>query len=134
MPQAITEYETYTLEDPDRPGITILVAAVPDGLLRTDVARHQFDDRSMGVPHGMGSIWFIVTGPSEVIIAQATFGGDAGKVRCCTITVEPAFRRQGIATLLYLLATDKFAAPVVPSNDRTADAIAYWGHRVEILA
>lgn len=134
MPKPITEYETYTLEDPDRPGVEILVAEVPDGLSTTHEARHQYDDRSVAVPHGMGSIWFTVIGPRQVVMVHATFGGDQGKVQCCTIEVEPAFRKQGLATLLYLLASDTFAAPVIPSDNRTAHAIAFWNGRTEISA
>ncbi|HCW48603.1 hypothetical protein NI454_10110 [Brevundimonas diminuta] len=134
VPKPITEYETYTLEDPDRPGVEILVAEVPDGLSTTHEARHQYDDRSVAVPHGMGSIWFTVIGPRQVVMAHATFGGDQGKVQCCTIEVEPAFRKQGLATLLYLLASDTFAAPVIPSDNRTAHAIAFWNGRTEISA
>ena len=110
------------------------MATVPAGLPVAHEARHLFDDRSVGVLYGMGSVWFTAAAPSDLFVAQATFGGDGGKVRCCTIDVAPNFRRQGVATLLYRLASDAFAAPVVPSHLVSKAAVAFWGGQTEIWA
>lgn len=39
---------------------------------------------------------------------------------------RPEYRRQGLATTLYLLVEKYFDLPIRPSNDRTEEAISFW--------
>lgn len=85
------------------------------------------------MPKSFGAIWFDVSTWQGGFVAQATFAADADAVRCDTITVNPAHRRKGVATSLYEIASEMFQGPVVPSDNQTAEAEAFWGGRTEIL-
>ena len=134
MPHTIAKFGRYKLEHPDFPDMVISVTEVPPGLLAGDPIREQFDDRSIDVGHSLGAIWFNVVDSSGAHVATATFAGDGLAAQCDTIDVESAYRRKRVASLLYLIASKIFAAPVVPSSNRSDDALAFWGDQTEISA
>ena len=105
---------------------------VPPGLPADHQARDGFDDQSIAVPREAGSVWFRVWVPGDRFVAAATFAAGDQTVQCDGIDVEAIYRRQGIATALYELASSIFAAPVIPSATQTSDAKAFWGDRSEI--
>jgi hypothetical protein len=94
--------------------------------------RDRFDSRTIELPKELGSIWFEVFDPAGAWAATATFAGGEGVVRCDLIEVERPHRRQGIATVVYMLASRIFDAPVVPASVRSDDAVTFWAGRTEI--
>jgi predicted GNAT family acetyltransferase len=122
----------YMWGDTDEYRLTLVV--VPSGLAAQDPWRDDHDDRSVAVPHGDGSAWLTVRTRDDRLVAQAVFGAEGSVVRCDTITVMDAFRRQGIATRLYKLASAIFEAPVVPSALLIEDGPAFWQGRSQITA
>jgi hypothetical protein len=111
-----------------------MVTEVPSGLDPNDPARERFDDRSIDVPHDNGSVWIEVRDPEKgELVAIAVFGADAKVVRCDTVEVTLHYRRKGVATALYRLASSLFKAPVVPTDNLSADAVAFWGQQSEIV-
>lgn len=110
------------------------ITEVPYGLDPHDPTREDFDDRSMAVPHDMGSIWIDVREyPKGALVALAAFGADATVVRCHNIEVMLAYRKKGVAKALYQLASCIFEAPVVPSAILSPDAVKFWGKQTQIV-
>ena len=132
MTTPISTTQQWTLKVLERYDATI--TEVPFGLAPHDPVRESFDDRSNGVPHDMGSAWIEIRDPvKSELVATSVFGADAKVVRCYTVEVTLAYRRKGIATALYQLASCIFEAPVVPSDILSDDAAAFWGKQTEIV-
>jgi hypothetical protein len=62
----------------------------------------------------------------ERIVANATFAASKTSVKSDTIEVIKPYRRKGIASLLYDLASETFELPNKPSNILSDDAKAFW--------
>lgn len=108
---------------------------VPPNLPASHDVRQECDDRSIKVPSSSGSLWLWVEDINTASnIAVAVFGADDEVVRCDTIEVDPKHQRKGIASALYESASHLFKASVVPSSDRTDDAVAFWAGRTSIDA
>lgn len=132
MTTPILSAQQWNLEILDSYDATIV--EMPFGLDPRNPLREHFDDRSVGVHHGMGSIRIIVCDAgARAIVAIAVFGADAGVVRCDTIEVSSLYRRKGVAMALYQLASCIFEAPVVRSHILSPDAVLFWGNRTQIV-
>jgi len=130
-----TKNEIEQFEGEVLPGFLFKVVKIPPGLASTHPARERCDDRSIHVPKSAGSVWIEVwTSTGASLAASATFAADAEAVRCDTVDVMPDYRRLGIATVLYRLASELFEAPVVPSETLSEDARLFWGRRTSITS
>lgn len=49
-----------------------------------------------------------------------------GKLRACNLEVATAFRRQGLATAMYVFAETHTGMRAVPHDDQSADGQAFW--------
>ncbi|VTO17790.1 hypothetical protein [Brevundimonas vancanneytii] len=127
-PIVIFEQQTYDLDGwPYRVEANCIPPDEADARIRD-----RFDSRAIDLPKELGSIWFEVFDPVGAWAATATFACGEGVVRCDLIEVERPHRRQGIATVVYILASKIFDAPVVPASVRSDDALAFWAGRTEI--
>lgn len=130
--KAITEVELYEIDDPAAP-YRVVMWCLPPGPPEDVRLGERFPEGSITVPKSFGAIWFDVSTRQGDWVAQATFAADADAVRCDTITVNAAHRRNGIATSLYETASEMFQGPVIPADIQTPDAKAFWGGRTQIL-
>lgn len=111
----------------------VTISRIPLGLETQNRIREAYDDRSIHVDNTTGSIWFHVEVRStREVTAIAVFAADSLVVRCDTIEVMPKYRRRGVATALYRIASREFAAPVVPSGVLSSEASAFWGENTQI--
>ena len=109
------------------------VTELPPGVTHTHPLTDILDPRAITVPNTAGAIHILIeTQDRKHIVATAVFAADEDVVRCDSIDVMPDFRRQGVATGLYKLASRIFRAPVVPSDNQTEDAKAFWGIKKKI--
>jgi hypothetical protein len=131
MTKAITQVQRWS--GPIDEVFELVAMEVPPGLARDDPHRSIFDDRSIEVPKSHGSLWCDVQLKSDgSFVGKAVFAADDEVARCDTVDVMPEYRRRGLAAALYQLAADIFEVPVVPTDLRSDDAIAFWGERTEI--
>lgn len=130
--KAITKFECHEIDDQTEP-YRVVLWRVPPGPREDARIAERFDEKSIDVPKSFGSIWFQLWTWEGGSVAQATFAADADAVRCDTITVHPTYRLRGIATRLYEAASESFQGPVVPSENQTPDAVAFWRGRKQIL-
>lgn len=114
-------------------GYAAFITLVPAGLDTQDPLRERHDDRSIAVDKTMGSVWIdVVDYVGGAMVATAVFAADAQAVRCDTVDVMPLYRRKGVATALYKIASRSFAAAVVPTDNLSEDAKRFWGTRSRI--
>lgn len=114
-------------------GFLATVTRIPFGLATQDPLREFHDDRSIDVAKTMGSIWLHVEDPATgAMVACAVYAADPLVVRCDTVDVLPGYRRKGVATALYRIASREFAAPVVPSPLLSDDAREFWKGKTQI--
>jgi hypothetical protein len=112
----------------------VSVVGIPPNLPSRDIHRDQYDDRTFQVCHTMGTLWFTVFNVADgKFVGHAAFGADSSAVRCDTISIETNFRRNGVASALYELASCIFEAPVIKSNILSQDAHSFLSNRTEIL-
>jgi hypothetical protein len=128
----ITKLEMYEIDDPAEP-YRVVMWCLPPGPPEDPRIGERFPEGSIEVPKSFGAIWFDVSTWQGGFVAQATFAADADAVRCDTITVNEAHRMKGVATQLYETASGVFQGPVIPSDNQTPDAVAFWGGRTQIL-
>lgn len=94
----------------------------------------KIDVESMGVPATNGHLYFRVTSADDgEWVARAAFGAGDRSVQCCMIDVSEEYRGRGIARAMYRWASCLFAAPVLPSEERTALAMDFWKDRTAII-
>lgn len=123
---------TIPVDLPD--GFFAVVTLVEPELPSDSVWRHECDDRSVAVPKSHGTVSFeIFTTDSSEFVGHGVFAADHLAVQCDTIDVQIPFRRKGIASWMYLRASEVFAAPVHPSSILSHDALAFWGGRKAIF-
>ncbi len=126
--------QPFCVELPVLGKFTVSVVGIPPDLPSRDIHRDQYDDRTFHVCHTMGTIWFKVYNVEDgKFVGHAEFGSDSVAVRCDTVTIEASFRRNGVASALYELASYIFNAPVVKSNILSQDAVDFWSGRTEIF-
>lgn len=112
----------------------VTVTELPPGLSASHPLTGILDSRSIKVPKTAGAIHLLVeTRDHKQMIGVAVFAADEDVVRCDSIEVMPDYRRQGVATGLYRLASRIFRGPVVPSDELNENDKAFWGSRTEIV-
>lgn len=115
------------------PRYQVTVTELPPDLTSTHPLTGILDPRSIKVPKTAGSIHLLLeTQDRKHTVATAVFAAVEDVVRCDSIDVMPDYRRQGVATGLYRLASRIFRAPVVPTDNQTEDAKAFWGIKKRI--
>lgn len=131
MFEKANEVKSFTEGPCGEHGYFFLITIVPPGLPVDHPARERFDDRSIDLPHELGSAWIIArqNGREGTIVATATFAATREAVRCDSVEVDKKHRRRGIATALYDLAARVFERPVEPSDNLSEDAKAFWSSR-----
>lgn len=113
-------------------GCRIEVVEIPVGT-PYQATRWDYDDREIMVPKSSGSLWMRVCRENSVeLVATATFAADKFVARCNSVFVTPGFRRAGLATYLYYLASERFDARIVPSNLLLKDGATFWSNRSAI--
>jgi len=114
-------------------GFVAVVTAVPSGLPDNSIWRQDLDDRSVSVPSSYGTVSFAVyTSDGKDLVGLGVFAADHTGVQCDSIDVQIPYRRRGVASWMYLRASEVFGAPVHPSPIRSDDALLFWGDREAI--
>jgi hypothetical protein len=112
---------------PNFPSLIFQAVEVPPGLPTQHIHRQLYDDRSVLLPHGDGSIWISVyEGANPIEIGSAVFALDGVDVKCDGVDVHEKHRGQGIASEIYRLAKQITGLPLAPSETQTMEAVRLW--------